>query len=76
MAVNGVNLPSKSPRVRIGEHGSRPAKLFLYEAQRNLTLYVGPDFYHGRPEVAVINTLVLDAQHRPVESYTMRFGLE
>jgi hypothetical protein len=28
MAVNGVNLPSKSPRVRIGEHGSRPAKLF------------------------------------------------
>ena len=46
------------------------------EAQRNLTLYVGPDFYHGRPEVAVINTLVLDAQHRPVESYTMRFGLE
>jgi hypothetical protein len=35
-----------------------------------------PDFYHGRPEVAVINTLVLDAQHRPVESYTMRFGLE
>jgi hypothetical protein len=45
------------------------------EAQRN-TLYVGPDFYHGRPEVAVINTLALDAQHPPVESYTMRFGLE
>jgi len=46
---------------------------FLYEARHNLTLYVGPDFLHHSGHV-VINTLVLDAQYRPVESYTLRLG--
>jgi hypothetical protein len=47
----------------------------LYEAFHNLTLYVGPDIHHGRPDQGVVNTLVLDAQHVPVESHSMRFGL-
>jgi hypothetical protein len=46
----------------------------LYEAHHTLTLYIGPDFFHERPDVVVINTLVLDVQHRPVESHTLRLG--
>ena len=46
---------------------------FLYEASRNLTLYVGPDLLHNLPGHLVVNALVLDGQHRPTESYTLRF---
>jgi hypothetical protein len=59
--------------VKEGNPG-RPASYHLYEAHHNLTFYIGPDFFHERPDVVVINTLVLDGQHRPVESYTLRFG--
>lgn len=45
----------------------------LYEARFNLTMYIGPDFLHNIPSHVVINTLVLDNTHRPIESYTMRF---
>ena len=43
----------------------------LYEAHHNLTLYVGPECMHNRPDVVVINTLVLDAQYRPVGSRSL-----
>jgi hypothetical protein len=47
---------------------------FLYEAHNNLTFYVGPDFLHNRPKITVINTYLLDGQHRPLESHTLDFG--
>jgi hypothetical protein len=47
---------------------------FLYEPSHNLTLYVGPDFLHNLVWHVVINTMVLNPQHRPVESYTLRLG--
>jgi hypothetical protein len=48
---------------------------FLYEAHNNLTFYVGPDFLHNRPKITVINTYMLDGQHRPLESHTLDFGI-
>jgi hypothetical protein len=55
----------------------RVPSYFLYEARYNLTFYVGPDWYHDpRGKLVAINTLVLDAQHRPVRSHTLRFGCE
>ncbi|MES2791105.1 MAG: hypothetical protein V4719_15940 [Planctomycetota bacterium] len=50
-----------------------PPTYFLYEAFHNLTFYIGPDFLHNIPNHIVINTLVLDAQHIPRQSYTLRF---
>ena len=47
---------------------------FLYEARHNLTFYIGPDIHHGQVERFVINTLVLEDQHRPKKSHTLRFG--
>jgi hypothetical protein len=45
----------------------RVPSYFLYEARNNLTFYVGPDWYHDPGgKLVVINTLVLDAQHRLV----------
>ncbi|BBO35590.1 hypothetical protein [Lacipirellula parvula] len=46
---------------------------FIYEASRNLTLYVGPDLLHNLPGHLVANALVLDGQYCPVESFTLRF---
>jgi hypothetical protein len=55
----------------------RVPSYFLYEARNNLTFYVGPDWYHDPGgKLVVINTLVLDARHRPVRSHTLRFGCE
>lgn len=56
------------------DNPGRVPSFFLYETRHNLTLYVGPDFFHDQPGRVVINTLVLDSQHRPVESHTLRFG--
>jgi hypothetical protein len=55
-------------------HEDHLPSYFLYETHNNLMLYVGPDFYHGQSELAVINTLVLDKQRRPLQSHTMDFG--
>ena len=50
---------------------------FLCEATRNLMLYVGPDVQTGAgPKFTVINTLVLDRQHRPLSSHTLWFWFE
>jgi hypothetical protein len=46
----------------------------LYEAQSNLAFYVGPDRLHDETKRKVINTLVLDQQHRPLESHTSDFS--
>jgi hypothetical protein len=46
----------------------------LHEAQNNLMFYVGPDNFHGEPNRKVINTIVLDQQHRPLESHTLDFS--
>jgi len=56
------------------DNPSHMPSFFLYEARHNLTFYIGPDFHHGQQERVVINTLVLDTQHRPVKSHTLRFG--
>jgi hypothetical protein len=45
---------------------------FLYETKKNLSFYVGPA--PGRPDVRVMNTLVLDDKHRPRQSHTSHFG--
>jgi len=61
------------------DKGKNPEDLshyFLYEARSNLTFYVGPDFFHGRPYVKVINTLVLDDRHVAQSSHTLDFGFE
>ena len=55
------------------DHPGLVPSYFLYESLHNLTLYVGPDLLHNLQIHIVINTLVLDVQHRPVESYTLRF---
>ena len=58
--------------VAIERNNNGPMPSFhLYEARYNLTLYVGPDFLHQRPEVVAINTIVLNAQYEPVESHTL-----
>jgi hypothetical protein len=56
------------------DNPGHPPSFFLYEARHNLTVYIGPDFHHGQAERLVTNTLVLDTQHRPVESLTLHFG--
>ena len=56
------------------DHPEHLPSYFLYEAQNNLMLYVGPDFLHNLVWHVVINTMVLNPQHRPVESYTLRLG--
>src|SRR4030095_400301 len=47
---------------------------FLYEAQSNLTFYVGPDFFHRAPNRKVINAMVLNEEHGPLESHTLDFS--
>jgi len=47
---------------------------FLYEAQSNLTFYVGPDFFHREPNRKVINAMVLNEEHGPLESHTLDFS--
>ncbi len=51
-------------------------RYFLYEAKNNLTFYIGPDFFHGRPTVKVINTFVLDDRYMVESSHTFDFGFE
>jgi hypothetical protein len=47
----------------------------LYEASKNLTFYVGPpDPPRANADVKVINTLVLDDDHKPLSSHTLDFG--
>lgn len=73
VATNKVKLYAAITR----DNEFRAPQYFLYEARYNLTLYVGPDFYHDpQGKLPVVNTLVLDDKHRPVESYTLRFGTE
>ena len=46
----------------------------LHEAKNNLMFYVGPDFFHARPAIKVINTVKLDSGHLGRESHTLDFG--
>ncbi len=46
----------------------------LHEAKNNLMFYVGPDFFHSRPDIKVINTIKLDTRHSAQESHTLDFG--
>ena len=46
----------------------------LYEAKNNLMFYVGPDFFHQRPDIKVINIIKLDPRHSGEESHTLDFG--
>ena len=46
----------------------------LHEAKNNVVFYVGPDLFHQRPDIKVINIIKLDARHSATESHTLDFG--
>jgi hypothetical protein len=70
-----VKLYAATNKREIKDNLLRLPSYFLYEASKNLTLYVGPDLLHGRPSIKVINTLVLDDKYKPVSSHTLDFGV-
>ena len=52
------------PTTRTDNNPDRLPSYILYEAKNNLMFYIGPDFFHSRPEIKVINTLMLNPRHR------------
>ena len=59
------------------DNSDNPRRLpsyILYEAKNNVMFYVGPDFFHQRPDIKVINIIKLDARHSGEESHTLDFG--
>ena len=58
------------------DNPGRLPSYILHEAKNNLMFYVGPDLFHGRPWIKVINTIKLDPRHSAQESHTLDFGFK
>ena len=58
------------------DNPDRLPSYILHEAKNNLMFYVGPDLFHSRPEIKVINTIKLDPRHSGQESHTLDFGFK
>ena len=56
------------------DNPKRLPSYILHEAKNNLMFYVGPDFFHSRPDIKVINSIKLDPRHSGQESHTLDFG--
>ncbi len=59
------------------DNSDNPRRLpsyILYEAKNNVMFYIGPDFFHQRPDIKVINIIKLDPRHSGEESHTLDFG--
>ena len=59
------------------DNSDNPRRLpsyILYEAKNNVMIYCGPDFFHQRPDIKVINIIKLDPRHSGMESHTLDFG--
>jgi hypothetical protein len=59
------------------DNSDNPRRLpsyILHEAKNNVMFFVGPDLFHQRPDVKVINIIKLDPRHSGTESHTLDFG--
>lgn len=59
------------------DNSDNPRRLpsyILHEAKNNLMFYIGPDLFHQRPDIKVINIIKLDPRHSGMESHTLDFG--
>jgi hypothetical protein len=59
------------------DNSDNPRRLpsyILYEAKNNVMIYCGPDLFHQRPDIKVINIIKLDPRHSGMESHTLDFG--
>ena len=73
-APDQVKLYAATDKRDNSDNPKRLPSYILHEAKNNLMFYIGPDFFHGRPDIKVINTITLDSWHSGQESHTLDFG--
>ena len=73
-APDRVKFYVGTDRRKSDNNPQRLPSYLLHEAKNNLMGYVGPDFFHTRPEIKVINIIKLKSDHSAQESHTLDFG--